>query len=84
MAKRKEEGINGRVAKFISFIAYSWGFTRSHHYTRSIDDGTFEAFIQEHFSSMLKNSPNPKGKIFLQDDDLSQKNVSEKEAIKLH
>ena len=80
-AKGKKEGANGRVAKFICAIAYGRGFIKCHHYTGSIDGEKCKIFIEEHFPSMLKISPNPKGKLFLQDGDPSQNSALASETM---
>ena len=59
-----------------------WGFVKSHHYTRSIEGEIFKVIIQEHFLSMLKNSPKAKGKVFPQEGDLSQNKVLAKDETK--
>ena len=56
-------------------IDYGWEFMKSYHYTRYIDGEKFEAFIHEYFLSMLKNSLNPKVKVFFQDGDPSHNSV---------
>ena len=80
-AKGKKEGVAGRVARFMCSISYGRGFTKCHRYTGSINGETCREFILEHFPSMFEDSPNSRGKLFLQDGDPSQNSALAREAM---
>ena len=72
-ATRRHGGTGGSVAHFMAAIAYEQGVVGAELYFGRINADTFSFFDHEHFASMLKNCPNPKGKLFLQDGVPSQK-----------
>ena len=53
-------------------IAYWKRVIAAEQYFGRIDADKFSSFVHEHFASMFKICPNPKGKLFLQDRDPSQ------------
>ena len=55
--KQRNEGIKSRVANFMFFIAYGWGFMKLHHRTTSINGETIKTYIVQHFPSMLEIHP---------------------------
>ena len=57
------------VAHFMAAIAYGKGLIGAEQYHGRINAEKFSSFIREHFASMFKKSANPRGKLFLQDDD---------------
>ena len=78
--KGSHEGTGGSVAHFIAAIAYGKGVIVAEQYFGRIDAKKFSAFVKEHFASMFKKSPNPKGKLFLQDGDPSQNSAKARTA----
>lgn len=80
-AKGKKEGVNGRVAKYMCAISYGNGFIKCHRYAGRVNGERCRQFILENFPSMFENSPNPVGKLFLQDGDPSQNSALAKEAM---
>lgn len=80
-AKGKKEGVGGRVARFMCAISFGRGFTKCHQYTGCVNGETCREFIHEHFPSMFDDSPNPRGKLFLQDGDPSQNSALAREAM---
>lgn len=71
-AKGNHEGPGGSVAHFMAAIAHGKGVIAAEQYFGRINAETFSSFVREHFATMFKESPNPKGKLFLQDGDPSQ------------
>ena len=66
-AKGSHEGTGGSVAHFMAAIAYRKSVIAAEQYFGRINADTFSSFVHEHFASMFKKYPNPKGKLFLQD-----------------
>ena len=62
-------------------IAHNKGVIKCHQYFGSINSETCKSFIEKQFSDMFKNSANSKGKLFLQDGQLSQNSKIACEAI---
>ena len=71
-AKGSHEGTGGSAAHFVASIAYGKGVIAAEQYFWRTNADIFSSFVHEHFASMLKKCPNPKGKLFLQDGDPSQ------------
>ena len=71
-ANGSHEGTGGSVAHFMAAIAYGKGVIAAEQFFGRINADTFSSFVSEHFASMFKKCPNPKGKLFLQDGDPSQ------------
>ena len=61
-------------------IAYGKGIIKAEQYQCRINAEKFSSFIHEHFASMFKKSANPRGKLFLQDDEPSQNSVKSRAA----
>ena len=79
--KGKKEGVNGRVAKFMCAISHQRGFIECYHYTDKLNGELCKDYIEERFPEMFENSPNPRGKLFLQDGDPSQNSALAREAM---
>ena len=79
-AKRSHEGTGGSVAHFMAAIAYRRGVIAAEQYFERINADTFSSFVHEHFESMFKKCPNPKGKLLLQDGDPSQNSCKARSA----
>ena len=79
-AKGSHEGTGGNVAHFIAAIVYGKGVVAARRYFGRINADTFSSFVREHFASMFKKCPNPKGKLFLQDGDQSQNSCKARSA----
>ena len=79
-AKGSHEGTGGSVAHFMAAIAYGKGVIAAEQYFGRINADTFSSFVREHFASMFKKCPNPKGKLFLQDGDPSQNSCKARSA----
>ena len=77
-AKGSNEG--GSIAHFMAAIAYQKGVTAAEQHFRRINTDTFSSFVSEHFASMFKKCPNPKGKLFLPDGDPSQNSFKARSA----
>ena len=60
------------MAPFTTAIAFGKGVITAEQYFGRINADTFSSFVYEHFASMFKKCPNPKGKLFWQDGDPSQ------------
>lgn len=80
-AKGKKEGSGGRVAKFMVAIAYGRGVLKCQQYTGNVNAELCANFVRDHFPGMFERSPNPKGKLFLQDGDPSQNSKEAKDAM---
>ena len=78
--KASHEGTRGSVAHFMAAIAYGKGVIAAEQYFWRINADTFSSFVSEHFASMTKKCPNPKGKLFLQDGDPSQNSCKARSA----
>ena len=60
------------MANFMTAIGYGKGLIVALQYFGRINADTFSTFVHEHFRSIFKKCPNPKGKLFLQEGDPSQ------------
>ena len=69
------------MARFMVAIAYGKGVIKCHQYHGNVNSEMCADFIKEQFPSMFENSPNPKGKLFLQDGDPSQNSALAREAM---
>ena len=79
--KGKKEGTGGRMANFMVAIAYNHGVNLCEQYEEKLTGQYFADFIREHFDSTFLNSPNPRGKLFLQDGDPRQNSALAKRAM---
>ena len=79
--KGKKEGVSGRRASFMCAIAYGHGFIEAYQYQNKVDGEMCKQFIQDRFHDMFANSPNPRGKLFLQDGDPSQNSALARQAM---
>ena len=79
--KGKKEGVGGRRASFMCAIAYGHGFIEAYQYQNKVDGEMCKQFIQDRFPDMFANSPNPHGKLFLQDGDPSQNSALARQAM---
>ena len=79
--KGKKAGVNGRVAKFMCAISYQRGFIECYHYEEALNGEFCKSYIENGFPKMFAESPNPRGKLFLQDGDPSQNSALAKEAM---
>ena len=61
-------------------IAYGQTVIAVKQYHGTINAEKFSSFVHEHFASMFKNSANPRGKLFLQDYDLSKNSMKARSA----
>lgn len=80
LAKGKKEGVNGRVAHFMVAISHGRGVTKCLLYNK-LNGEMCADFIRDHFPSMFSESPNPRGKLFLQDGDPSQNSKVSRDAM---
>ena len=71
-SKGKKEGSGGRTANFFVAIAFDRGVICCEQYHATLTGHMFAEFFTDHFSSVFKNSANPRGKLFLQDGDPRQ------------
>ena len=63
-AKRSHKGTGGNVAHFMTAIGYGKGVIAAEQYFGRINADTFSSFVHEHFASMFKKCPKPKGNFF--------------------
>ena len=75
------EGDGGRVAKFMVSIAYGRGVTMCELFEKRLCGKSFSEFVKEYFPPCFQESPNPEGKLFLQDGDPSQKSALAMDAL---
>ena len=61
-------------------ITYGKGVIAAEQYFGRINADIFSSFVTEHFTSMFKRCPNPKGKLVLQDGDPSQNSCKARSA----
>ena len=80
-AKGKREGDNGRVAHFLCAISYERGVIIAEQYFGNLNGEFFADFVRRKFPEMFAQSVNPRGKLFLQDGDPSQKSALSKKAV---
>ena len=64
-AKGSHEGTGESVAHIVVAIAYGKGVIAAEQYFGRINADTYSSFVHEHFASVFKKCPNPKGKLFL-------------------
>ena len=64
-AKGSHEETGESMAHFMAAIAYGKGVIAAEQYFGRINADTFSSFVSQHFASMFKKCPNPKGKLFL-------------------
>ena len=64
-AKESHEGTGESVAHIVVAIAYGKGVIAAEQYFGRINADTYSSFVHEHFASIFKKCPNPKGKLFL-------------------
>ena len=79
-AKGSDKETGGSVAHFMAAIAYEKGVIAAEQYFGRINTDRFSSFVSEHFASMFKKCPNPKGKLFLPDGDPSQNSFKARSA----
>lgn len=80
LSKGKKEGVGGKVAKFMVAIAHGRGVIKCLLY-KKLNGEMCANFIRNHFPAMFADSPNPRGKLFLQDGDPSQNSKVSKVAM---
>ena len=71
-SKGKKAGTGGKMVHFIVAIAYNRGVVLCEQYQDRFTGDYFANFIKEHFNEAFSTSPNPEGKLFLQDGDPRQ------------
>ena len=64
-AKGGHEGTGESVTHIVAAIAYGKGVIAAEQYFGRINADTYSSFVHEHFASIFKKCPNPKGKLFL-------------------
>ena len=82
MYKQGEKaGSGSHVANFVVAVAYNKGVIFCEQYLGNMNGQLFADFIMENFPQMFEHIANPKGKLFLQDGDLSQNSKTAHSAI---
>ena len=76
--KGKKEGSGGKVAKFMVAISFGKGVIKCERYIGNVNAEMCADFIHNSFPGMFEVSPNPTGKLFLQDGDPSQNSKAAK------
>ena len=79
--KEKKEGSGGKVAKFMVAISFGKGAIECERYIGNVNAEMCADFIHNSFPGMFEVSPNPTGKLFLQDGDPSQNSKAAKAAM---
>ena len=79
--KGKKEGSGGKKVKLFVAIADAHGAVLCEQYEEQLTGQFFVDFVIEHFENVFENSRNPRGKLLLQDGDLSQNCLKVKNAI---
>ena len=72
-SKGKKEGVNGKMAHFFVAICYGQGVVLCEQFHEKLNGENFGNFVEKYFPDAFKKSANPKGKLFLQDGDPTQK-----------
>ena len=71
-AKDSHTGSEGRIAHFIVAICFNKGAILCKQYSGKFSGEMFADLIHKHFKEAFEKRYNPKGKLFLQDGNLSQ------------
>ena len=79
--KWKKRGLWGKMVKVFVAIAYGHGAVLCEQYKEQLARLYFANFVREHFKNAFENSSNPRGELFLQDGDPSQKSLKVKNSI---
>lgn len=80
-AKSNHEGVGGRQAHFMVGIGYGRGVVICEQYLGRLNGEKFADFIRTHLPKGFADSPNPRGKMFLQDGDPSQNSQKARDAM---
>ena len=79
--KGKKEGVSGKVADFFVAISYGKGVVLCEQYLEQLNGENFSNFVKKNFPASFKKSANPKGVLFLQDQDPTQNSRKSKKAF---
>ena len=80
-AKSNHEGVGGRQAHFMVGIGYGRGVVLCEQYEGRLNGEKFAEFVRTSLPQAFADSPNPRGKLFLQDGDPSQNSKKAKDAL---
>ena len=80
-APGRQEGVGGKVAKFMVAISYGQGVNMCELYEDQLNGESFANFVRIHFPPCFAKSCNPDARVFLQDGDPSQNSAAARKAF---